>query len=89
MSVFFSAFFNLINTLSLKMLKSIVFLLSYTILAGALETNELQDQVELTQNSSIQNLNKRGYHEELPLIYMAEDDHPSEHFWTKPYYPTR
>lgn len=42
-----------------------------------------------TPPSSPPYLEKRGYHEELPLIYVADDDHPSDHYWTRPYFPTR
>lgn len=33
-------------------------------------------------------LKKRAFHEEYPLINMA-DDHPLEFYWLPPYYPSR
>lgn len=33
-------------------------------------------------------LKKRSFHDENPLIYMA-DDHPLEFYWLRPYYPSR
>lgn len=38
--------------------------------------------------SIVLELQKRGFHEEFPLIYMA-DDHPLEFYWLPSYYPTR
>lgn len=53
-----------------------------------LEYGVIADHLDYTYNETHEELKKRGFHEEPPLIYIA-DDHPLEHYWLAPYYPSR
>lgn len=55
---------------------------------SALEAGDIKTHLDLTYNETVHALQKRGYHEEAPLIYVA-DDHPLEYYWTRPEYPSR
>lgn len=74
-----------------KFLFLVVLVSNHLVLAA--QFGEMEDPVVLghnsTPHSSPQLHDKRGFHEELPLIYVADDDHPSDHYWTKPYFPSR
>lgn len=66
----------------------IVFLLSLLTLSECVEVGDILRHFSHTLSSMKVELQKRGVHEEHPLIYIA-DDHPLEHYWTPPYYPSR
>jgi len=64
-----------------------MFILMYLNLVSGL-VSHIAGNVTLSKRQIDQELERRKFHEEIPLIYMAED-HPLEFYWLKPYYPSR
>lgn len=67
-------------------LSQIFFLLYFISLAVGVEDEKPPVTIKSTFKDG--KLQKRAVHRESPLIYF-HGDHPSEHYWTQPYYPSR
>lgn len=57
-------------------------------IAVTLKFGDISNHLDYTYNETISVLEKRGLHEEDPLIFVA-DDHPLEYYWTRPEFPSR
>lgn len=55
----------------------------------ALQAGDIRENIVYAQNSSDNELKKRGIHEEIPLFHVVNDLKGSDYFTSPPYYPTR